>query len=55
MVDVADPDVPSGVAAGECVATPPEIPEVPSGVRTRSQQECTDAAAAGDLLSLIHI
>ena len=52
MVDVADPDVPSGVAAGECVATPPEIPEVPSGVRTRSQQECTDAAAAGDLTRL---
>ena len=52
MVDVADPDVPSGVAAGEGVATPPEIPEVPSGVLTRSQQECTDAAAAGDLTRL---
>ena len=52
MVDVADPDVPSGVAAGEGGATPPEVPGVPSGVLTRSQQECTDAAAAGDLTRL---
>ena len=52
MVDVADPDVPSGVAAGEGGAAPPEVPEVPSGVLTRSQQECTDAAAAGDVTRL---
>ena len=52
MVDVADPDVPSSVAAGEGGAAPPEVPEVPSGVLTRSQRECTDAAAAGDLTRL---
>ena len=52
MVDIADPDVPSGVAAGEGGAAPPEVPEVPSGVRTRSQRECTVAAAAGDLTRL---
>ncbi len=51
-VDVADPDVPSGVAAGEGGAAAPEVPEVPSGVRTRSQRECTDAAATGDLTRL---
>ena len=52
MVDVADADVPSGVAAAEGGATPPEVPEVPSGVRTCSQRECTDAAAAGDVTRL---
>jgi hypothetical protein len=54
MVDVADPDVPSCVAAGEGGAAPPEVSEVPSpsGVLTRSQRECTDAAAAGDLTRL---
>ena len=52
MVDAADPDVPSGVAAGEGGAAPPEVPEVPSGVRTRCQRDCTDAAAAGDLTRL---
>ena len=52
MVDVADADVPSGVAAAEGSATPPEVPEVPSSVRTCSQRECTDAAAAGDVTRL---
>ena len=52
MVDAADPDVPSGVAAGDGGAAPAEVPEVPSGVLTRSQRECTDAAAAGDLTRL---
>ena len=52
MVDVADPDVSSGVADGERGAAAPEVPEVPSGVLTRSQRECTDAAAAGDLTRL---
>ncbi len=49
MVDVADPDVPPGVAAGEGVAA---LPEVLSGVRTRRQRDCTYAAAAGDLTRL---
>ena len=49
MVDVADPDVPSGGAAGEGSAAPVEVP---SGARTRCQRECTDAAAAGDLTRL---
>ena len=49
MVDVADPDVPPGVAAGEGVAA---LPDLPSGVRTRRQRDCTDAAAAGDLTRL---
>ena len=49
MVDVADPDVPSGVAAGEGSAAPAEVP---SGARTRCQRDCTDAAAAGDLTRL---
>ena len=49
MVDVADPDVPSGVAAGEGGAAPAEVP---SGARTRCQRDCTDAAAAGDLTRL---
>ena len=52
MVDAADPDVPSGVAAGEGGAAPPEVHEVPPGVLTRSQRECTDDAAAGDLTRL---
>ncbi len=52
MVDVADADVPSGVAAAEGSATPPEVSEVPSSVRTCSQRECTDAAAAGDVTRL---
>ena len=52
MVDVADPDVPSSVAAGEGGAAPPEVPEVLPGVLIRSQRECTDAAAAGDLTRL---
>ena len=49
MVDAADPDVPSGVAAGEGGAAPAEVP---SGARTRCQRDCTDAAAAGDLTRL---
>ena len=49
MVDVADPDVPSGVAAGDGGAAPAEVP---SGARTRCQRDCTDAAAAGDLTRL---
>ena len=52
MVDVADPDVPSGVAAAEGGAAPLDVPEVPAGVLTRCQRECTDAAAAGDLTRL---
>ena len=49
MVDVADPDVPSGVAAGDGGAAPAEVP---LGALTRCQRDCTDAAAAGDLTRL---